>query len=207
MKWGTDMKKIILPALSFILSFLLFSCASNPRFKGSGDFCGMVVDEQNQPVNEYLINCRRDGVIFGSALTNQSGIFVIQNLPAGKYSLDGQKENYSDIKNLKVDFCFRDKFFCCSVFSPDGMFEHLKSLIKIEDYDTALKELELLRCRKDSCVAKICLCYQAWLYALKKDRKMTFLFLKKIRKSKDSDFDKFADKMEVLLNGKNDEEM
>ena len=201
------MKKKLFWKIAAFLSFIFLSCASNPRFKGSGDFCGMVVDEKNEPVSEYLINFWRDGILFGSALTNNSGIFVLQNLPSGKYSLDGQKENYSDIRNLKVDFCFRDKFLCCSVFSADGMFDHLRSLIKIEAYDDALKEINLLRCRKDPCVAKVCLCYQAWLYALKKERKMTFIFLKKLRKTKDAEFNKFADKVEVVLNGKNDEEM
>ena len=197
------MKKNILLGVGLFLSLCLFSCASNPRFKGNGDFCGMVVDEKNQPVNEYLINCWKDGIIFASALTNQSGIFVLQNLPAGKYSVSGQKENYSDIKNLKVDFCFRDKFLCCSVFTPDGFFEHIRRLIKIEDYNGALDELNLLRCKKDSCVAKVCLSYEAWIYALKKEPKTARNLLKKLRKGNQKDFCSFADKVEEMLNENN----
>lgn len=201
------MKKIIMFVLPLFLGFCFVSCASNPRFRGNGDFCGMVVDEKNQPVNEYLINCWKDGVIFESALTNQSGIFVLQNIPSGKYSLSGQKENYSDIKNLKVDFCFRDKFLCCSVFTADGFFAHLQKLIKTEDFDMAVSELDLLRCKKGSYVSKLCLCYEAWLYVLKKEQKAALNLLKKIRKTGEKDFCSFADRMEEMLNEKNDEEI
>ena len=201
------MKKNYMEGLFLLLIFMLTSCASNPRFKGNGDFCGMVVDEKNQPVKEYLINFWRDGIIFASALTNQSGIFVMQNIPAGKYSLCGQKENYLDIKNLKVDFCSRDKFLCCTVFTADGFFRHLDDLIKIEDYDAALKELENLRCKRGSYVSKMCLCYECWLYVLQNDLKESKNLLKKIRKCNEEEFSNFADKLEVLLNEKNIEDM
>jgi hypothetical protein len=197
------MKKFICLEIIIFSAIFLISCASNPRFKGAADFCGMVVNEKNEPVNEYFISCRKDGLVFASALTNQSGIFVLQNIPSGKYSFDGQKENYSDIKNLKVDFCFRDKFLCCTVFTADGVFERLKGLAKMEDYDTALDQLNLLRCKNGTYVSKVALCYEAWLYALKKDSKSTLPLIKKIRKLNEPDFGKFADELEVMLNEKN----
>lgn len=200
------MKKISFLQILALFCFVFISCASKPRFKGSGDFCGMVVDENNQPVCEYLINCWRDGINFGSTLTNQSGIFVLQNIPSGKYIIEGQKENYSDIKNLKVDFCFRNKFLCCSVFSADGLFEKIKSLVKTEDYEAALSQLDTLRFKKDSYVEKICFCCQAWICVLKKDSKRTFAIMKKLRKSRDPELCKFADEMEVILNGRNKED-
>ena len=202
-------KKKFFPALFFLSwIFALVSCASSPKFHGNGDFCGMVVDEKNQPVSEYLITCSKagGGLCMGSTLTNQSGIFVIQNLSAGKYSLEGHKNNYTELRNLKVDFCFRDKFLCCSVLSADGLFERVNSLIKTGDFDGAKKQLELLCFQRGSQVSQVALCYEAFLYALKKDRRGLQSCLKRIRKTKLAELCKFADEVEELLNGKNTEE-
>lgn len=196
------MKKIILYPLALAFSLVLFSCASSPRFRGNGDFCGMIVDENNEPVNEYLVSCYKGGVVLGSALTNQSGIFAIQNIPAGKYTIEGQKEFYSDIKDLKVDFCFRDKFFCCTAFTTDGVFENVKRLIKLEDYDGALEQLRLLRCQRSSYVWKVRLCYESYVYALKKDTKAAANLLRRVRKLNESEFYSFASEVEEVLNEK-----
>ena len=34
----------------FLASFLFLSCASKPKFSGQADLCGLVVDENNNPV-------------------------------------------------------------------------------------------------------------------------------------------------------------
>ena len=40
--------------------FVMLSCKSMPRFKGEGDLCGLVVDENNEPVRDFLIYCKND---------------------------------------------------------------------------------------------------------------------------------------------------
>ena len=50
---------LIVKALS-IFTFLLFcnlyitSCATNPKFSGTGDLCGLVVDENNKPIKDFV---------------------------------------------------------------------------------------------------------------------------------------------------------
>ena len=43
---------LCLPA---VLSVFFISCKTMPRFKGEGDLCGLVVDENNEPVKDFLI--------------------------------------------------------------------------------------------------------------------------------------------------------
>ena len=77
----------------FICMFL--SCTSKPRFTGNADLCGLVVDEQNKPVKGFVIRafCGMSGM--KSAVTNENGIFVIENVPSGKIMISGEKTNYS----------------------------------------------------------------------------------------------------------------
>jgi centrosomal protein CEP104 len=179
------------------------------KLPGYNNVLNKINNKHNTYNEEINKNEELDNNINNNNNNNNYNI-LIDEISGDKINQLNNKLNESN-KNQNIKECIQYKELISKAKELGNKIYNLQmeknEAIKIEDYDTALKELELLRCRKDSCVAKICLCYQAWLYALKKERKMTFLFLKKIRKSKDSDFDKFADKMEVLLNGKNDEEM
>jgi len=190
----------------FNLSWLLFlcvsfsGCISTPKFKGERDFCGMVVDENNKPVSGYLVNCKKSGILCGSALTNESGIFVIQNLKSGKYVFEGRKNNCTDIKEVEVDFYDRNSILCCKVCTARGLFERVDKMISGEDYANARKELKFLRGEKNSYVEKMIIAYRGLISLYEKDRKSAEIDIKRLKKSKDKDFMSFAEKLEVKLN-------
>ena len=81
------MKKIIL--LFMALGLLFFSCATKPAFNGCGDLCGLVVDENNYPVKDFIVYCEPSekgwslenglpGKDIQPVLTNESGLFVFR---------------------------------------------------------------------------------------------------------------------------------
>ena len=84
------------------LTFLFISCASKPGFNGEGDLCGLVIDENNRPVADFVVySSNKDNPNQKtSALTNSSGLFVFQNTKAGTYYISGEKKNYTRLISI-----------------------------------------------------------------------------------------------------------
>ena len=190
-------------AAGFSIALLLFfeSCASTAKFKGEGDLCGIVVDENNRPVKGYSISCHKNGMPNGNAITSESGLFVIQNLKCGKYIFDGRKIDCTDIKNLEVNFTDRKSILCCKVMSADGLFERVESLVLAGDFKSARGELKNLRYEGNSYVEKMIVVYKGWISAMEKDRKSALVDIRRMRRFRDAGIGDFAEKLEGLLDG------
>ena len=92
------MRKITYLAYMILISFsmLFWSCASKPKFTGKGDLCGLIVDEKNKPVSDFVVYCTAcepNLQIVKPVITNESGLFVFFDVPAGSYHLSGSKNN------------------------------------------------------------------------------------------------------------------
>ena len=109
---------------------LLFSgCASKPEFEGKGDFCGIIIDEKNNPVKDCIVYCNspdRKKIPVKPVLTNESGLFVFYGITSGDYLISAEKNNYLKIKELPYCFNDRNKIFC----------------IQMKSYKAALKDVE-----------------------------------------------------------------
>ena len=86
------MKKQLFRFAVFCLTLAFLSCKTIPRFKGQGDLCGLVVDENNEPVKDFLIYCKNEFEVTSTALTNETGMFVIHGVPSGIYKISGKKK-------------------------------------------------------------------------------------------------------------------
>lgn len=132
----------------FICMFL--SCTSKPRFTGNADLCGLVVDEQNKPVKGFVIRafCGMSGM--KSAVTNENGIFVIENVPSGKIMISGEKTNYSKLSSVNYQFINRADIFCCQVKSVKAVIKQVDELLMRDEVESACNFLDSVICEKDS---------------------------------------------------------
>ena len=87
----------------FFIIALVSSCKSLPSFKGEGDLCGLIVDENNSPVKDFVIYCKNE-LDTRTALTDENGMFVVHGVPSGVYKISGQKKNYVKLENAEFLF-------------------------------------------------------------------------------------------------------
>lgn len=174
---------------------LLAGCASTARFNGKGDFCGLIVDEENRPVENFFVQLWNNGLPSGSAVTNGSGIFVVENVPAGSYRIYGKKRNYERLDDRNVDFFSRGKFFCFQTRSAECVFDAVDGLIGTERFSEAKDLLERLEIEKQSVCETVWLCYMAYVCRLTGNGKGEKQFVGRILKNRKIECGEFIEKL------------
>lgn len=134
----------------FFILFLLSACATKPRFEGYGDLCGMVIDENNRPVKNFIVYYSREPANHKSAVTNESGIFVFHGVPSGRSVLSGEKKNYTKLEKTDYQFYRRSDIICFQVMSLKNAVEEVESLAERGETKAALELLESISCEKKS---------------------------------------------------------
>ena len=120
-----------------LLALLLVSCSSLKGFKnpvGEGNLYGLIIDEKNQPVKDFKIVCSDERESVKSAVTNDSGIFVIENMLTGNLTISGVGDGYVKIKNEKIEFLGNEKIFCWQISSLEGVLLEVERQIKEKNY-------------------------------------------------------------------------
>lgn len=147
----------VVPRLFLLLFCLLFvSCASKPLFKGKGDLCGLVIDENNRPVKDFVVNCKpaeiklHSKIVIPPVLTNESGLFVFYGLPSGDYFVSGQKKNYLKISKTKYSFNDRGKILCLQTKGFRAVVLQAEDQIRLGQTEEALSLLRGIACETDS---------------------------------------------------------
>lgn len=153
-----------------ILVFLTvcIGCVSNPSFTGKGDICGIVVDENNKPVNEFAVYCINQSKNKKSVLTNESGIFVFHDMNAGVYKISGTKTGYSILPETEYNFANRNKIFCCQIMEINSILDTAEKMILLEEYDEALNLLNSISLRSDSNEEKVVNFYKNFILEKRK---------------------------------------
>lgn len=155
-----------------VFSFCFSSCKTVPKFSGTNELCGVIVDENNKPVNEYIVRCGLTLVDAKTVITNDRGIFVFHNMPAGKYFFWGEKQGWAKIEGEPFLFNTRDKFFCCKVNSFDTALDNAEAQIQCGNYKKALEILEGLSYRRRTPEEKVVDYYKQYIKAKIKEKKM-----------------------------------
>lgn len=171
-----DLIKCCVVITTVILSEVIFSvcfssCRTVPKFAGENELCGVIVDENNRPINEYVVRCGATPVTAKTAITNERGIFVFQNMTAGKYFIWGEKEGWAKIEAEPFLFNSRDKFFCCKVKSFDTALDNAETQIKCGNYKKALEILDGLSYRRKTPESKVVDYYEKYIKAKIKEEK------------------------------------
>ena len=148
----------------FLLGFLFavfISCATKPTYSSKFDLYGIVVDENNEPVEDFLIECRpkveadskkrsksetksihssqKKNVITG--ITEKNGLFALRNLSEGEFIITGSKIGYSKISDFSEYLDNPQKMICIQVCSIEGVLENAKKLASLGNYKKALELL------------------------------------------------------------------
>ena len=141
------MKKCIFLLLVCLGIFL--SCKSKPAFDGRGDLCGLVVDENNFPIKDFVIYCKATDIkswgakpVITPVLTNESGLFVFYGLPSGEYCLSGEKNNYLKLDSALYSFNDRTKIVCFQTKSLKAAVLNAEELLRLRQADQAAALLQ-----------------------------------------------------------------
>lgn len=163
------MNRLKILLITFFMVFIT-GCVSKPKVKGKVDLCGLIVDENNCPVEEYVV-CYKNNLISKSSITNSSGIFIIPDVAAGQLSLKGEKSGFTQLNEKKVEFYDRTKIFCYQVYSIDSVIEEVNKLIEAENYTEALEILKKVSCKRKSKEGYVISCYKSFLMEKKDEKK------------------------------------
>ena len=146
------MKKNKVAVLLIFIINVLAGCASRPAFEGKGDLCGLVVDENNKPVKDFVVHCKSTKLLSKNyaALTNESGLFVFFNLPSGEYILNGEKKNYLRVENITYSFNDRSKILCLQTKSFKGCVLSTEELLRLGQAQEAGELLKNVCCETGS---------------------------------------------------------
>ena len=145
----------------FVVDFT--GCASKPKAKGPADLYGLVIDEKNQPVSDFVISCKKNPDGWKTTMTNQNGMFVFFDAGLGNYSFRGEKNGFARMESKDHIFSDRSKIFCFQVMSIDQTLDQIEKLAQNEDYDTGLKLLKQIKYDKKSPSAKVISFYKKQL--------------------------------------------
>lgn len=181
--------------------FLFLSCRTLPKFKGEGDLCGLIVDENNKPVKEFVIYCKND-LETKSALTDESGMFVIHGISSDAYKISGQKKNYVKLENEDFLFTDRSKIFCCQVLSIEGAFKNVEDLLLRGEKKKAEEVLDKLFYDKKTPQDAMVLLYRFFLTEKVGEKKRIASSIRKLGKIEGVDYSQYAEALEVLIDEK-----
>ena len=187
---------------ALLLELLFISCRTLPQFKGKGDLCGLVVDENNEPVKDFLIYCKNEFELTTTALTNETGMFVIHDASSGLYKISGQKKDYVKLDSTPFLYTDRDRIFCCQVTSVDGAFANVEELMLRGEKKNAEELLDKLYCDKKTLQQAVIQTYRFFLTDKKRERKKYLTEIRKIGRIENVDFSEYADSLEELINEK-----
>lgn len=180
----------------FSVSFI--SCKTLPKFKGNADLCGLIVDENNTPVKDFVIYCKTN-LENNTALTDESGMFVIHGVSSDVYTISGMKKNYAKLENEQFLFTDRSKIFCCQVESIEGAFKTVEEYILRGEKKKAEEVLASLYYDKKTPQEAVVLVYRFFLAEKNRDKKRIVSSIRKLGKIDDVDYSQYADALEGLI--------
>lgn len=149
----------------------LISCASKPKLTGRAELCGYVVDENNYPVEEFIVSCRSELGVWKTTITNQKGFFMFENMDLGNCFFKGQKNGFVKLeKNMEI-FGDKSKVVCFQVSSLDRALDSVEEKILCEDFESAKALLNQIVYMKKSPAESVILCYKTYVDKQIKEKK------------------------------------
>ena len=145
---------------SLVICLFFTACATKPGFDGRGDLCGLVIDENNAPVKDFIVEVSPAGAATGKlggtmipprpVLTNESGLFVFYGLPSGVYLLSGARTGYLRISENPYRFDDRTKIICLQTKSFRAAVLCAEELISLGQTEEAGEVLDGICCESGS---------------------------------------------------------
>lgn len=147
----------------YLFTFIFTSCVASKNIVKNGSLCGVVVDENNQPVPDFLVYCFKNGLNKQSAVTNGSGIFVFPDVEIGRYFIEGEKTNYVKFEKKEYDFYDCSSFICIQIMSLNECIEKINTFIKVNEFQKGVNLLQKISVKEDDLAKAVILSYSAYL--------------------------------------------
>lgn len=177
----------------------VISCASKKGFSGGSELCGVVLDEKNRGVADYVVTCSRNGIGTFTAVTGENGMFVFSNMKCGRYEVTGEKIGYGKIVGDEFNFNSRGKILCCKVNSLEGVLMAVENQIKCKNYVVAKKLLQDVSFEKGTPMEATVLFYMGYVDVKLGDYKACESKIKKIKKICNNEFSESVCALEELM--------
>lgn len=142
-----EIKKIV-----FFLGIVpfLFSCASKPKIKSAAsDFCGLIMDENNCPIENFLV-CVKQGTKMDCTFTNESGLFYFPEFKAKKIKISGYANSYTKFSEKKFVISENKKMYCWQVKSAQKLLSEVEAYLKLNQWEKAKNQLQDLYFEENS---------------------------------------------------------
>ncbi|MCR4580378.1 MAG: carboxypeptidase-like regulatory domain-containing protein [Treponema sp.] len=175
-------KRIILGLYVFYLLMISYGCASKPSFQGMGNLSGLLVDENNHPVENAVVSCWKGPVCLQKVTTNAGGIFTFYDLPSGSYEISAEKTNYGLLKAQKYRFSDSKGIFCCQINSMDYLLDCAEEKMLCGQYDQMFDILDNITLSKNSSGELAILFYKACGKIAEGKKKDAQAYLKRLSK-------------------------
>ena len=181
------------------------ACKSTKGFEGNANLTIMIVDENDRAVDDFEISLYRSKKVVpdfeSSVSTNKNGLCVFNNIPAGQYVFQGQKNEYTKITFAQFDFNTRSDLYCFRVFSADYVLEQSEQLFKKGEHQKALELLEKLCTQEGTLLQSTVSFYKACCYALLNQKEKAGSELPKITEYKNPAFEasKYCTAIEQII--------
>lgn len=177
------------------------SCVTETNIIKDGALCGIVVDENNKPVSNYLIYCFKNENNKLSTVTNDSGIFVFPDIEIGKYYIEGEKINFCDME--KQEYIFNDctSLFCVQIMSFSECISNVDLLIEAGEFQKSLDLINSLSVKQKSNNETLLLCYSSYLNYALGNMKKSKNCLDELKKINNNYCSSFINTMEDIING------
>ncbi|NLC92759.1 MAG: carboxypeptidase regulatory-like domain-containing protein [Treponema sp.] len=193
-----------------LLNIVFISCSSTKYFKEKVDLCGLVVDENNQPIPYFEMTCIDSKGTIEYAITNENGIFVFQNKKSGSYVLNGKKNGWTKLTDKKINFIDYRQMTCCKVWSIEKTLETVKQMIFQKDYEAAFFSIDKIYVDEMSLVEITVLFHKVFLLMKMNEKEKSKFFYEKLlfsvkNQEKDNYFRNEIDELQKLLEWRNEE--
>ena len=190
-------KNTIFICYSGFLLFVLFfsSCKTVPKFSGESDFCGLVIDENDNPVEGAFVSMKKGGIV-KNTYTNNRGIFVIDDIQSGIYDFEFEKTGYEITTVENVLFSDIKKVFCFKINSKERIFSEIEYLFSNQQYEKAFFVIEKLKTEKKSNLYNLCCLYKSYGYYKMENKRAAKVEIGKIKKNCCFDFSELKNRLE-----------
>lgn len=173
------MKKKFIYLYLFSSLLLITGCAST-SIRGKSYLCGVIVGENNKPIPDFVVTCSGKGKIKNIATTNESGIFIMNNILPGKYNISGKKNGYGLIHET-INLKSKEKVLCFKVNSIESVINSVKKQMISGNYEIAKQMLNDIYFEKNTPEEITVLFYQTYLEKMLGNEKEAQHNLKKLK--------------------------
>ena len=187
-----------------ILFVCFTACATKPHFEGNGELCGLVIDENNKPVKDFVVRCKPSSKnpmvkTICPVMTNESGLFVFYDIPSGEYFLSGEKENYLKVEEINYIYNDRTKILCLQTKSFKAAIQEADKLLRLKQKPEAEQILKQIYCEEKSTEYQYLLAFRFFTTQDESEKEKIINRLKKTSGTGTEFFSPYISKLEETL--------